>query len=45
MTEQLTHTQLIYNIVLVAGVQHSDLVIHIYVYIFILFLILFHYRL
>ena len=34
MTERLTHTQLIYNIVLVSGVQQSDLVIHIYLYSF-----------
>jgi hypothetical protein len=47
MTERLTHThtQLIYNIMLVSSVQQSDLVTHMYVYIFILFLILFHYRL
>ena len=38
-----TDVYLIYNIVLVSGVQQSDLVIYIYVYI--LFHILFHYGL
>ena len=38
----LIEVELIYNIVLVSGVQHNDSVIHIYVYTYVLFLILFH---
>ena len=37
------HVELIYNVVLVSGVQHSDSVIHLSIYIFIQ--ILFPYRL
>ena len=39
--------QLIYNVVLISGIQQSDSVIHtyIYIYIYLLFQILFHYRL
>jgi len=39
----LIEVQLVNNIVLVSGVQQSDLIIHMYVQIF--FKILFHYRL